>query len=397
MNEAFLNPIHSHEIELREGDGAQTRVSLRESCSLTKSPQGRSTKDGFDAKTEKQHRKIGFLLVDGYALMSVASATEPLRAANLLSGSDLFSVTYYSHNAGKARATCGAYFETEPLGILTNQVDLLLVVAGSNLGDAENASLFAQLRKLAAHGVDLGGISGGGALLAKAGLMNDRRFTVHWEHFEELNALSDAYFLEQRLFVIDRNRYTCAGGVASLDMMLALVKSEQGAELAGKVSDWLVHSGMRGQDEPLRSRYLGSNTGVNSCVTAAVELMESHVTDLLTLDQMAMLAGVSSRKLQRNFKSDLGIGVMRYYMDIRLHKADELLRKTRMAVAQVAFSTGFVDQAHFARVYREKYGLSPRERRKKTQISRSDERSVANGGLSAAGSFSKIELSPELT
>ncbi|WP_299475579.1 GlxA family transcriptional regulator [uncultured Roseibium sp.] len=319
-------------------------------------------------KSETRRRKIGFLLIDGYALMSVASAIEPLRAANLLGESKHFTLSYYSQNAGKVRASCGAYFETEPLGILSNQVDLLFVVAGSNLGDAENAAFYAQLRRLAAHGVELGGISGGGSLLAKAGLMDDRRLTVHWEHFEELNALSDAYFLERRIFVIDRNRYTCAGGVASLDMMLALVKSELGAELATTVSDWLVHSGMRSADEPLRSRYLGSNTSLNSCVTAAVELMESHVTDLLTLDQIAMLAGVSSRKLQRNFKSDLGISVMRCYMDIRLHKADELLRKTRMAVAQVAFSTGFVDQAHFASVYREKFGFSPTERRKKTRV-----------------------------
>lgn len=318
-------------------------------------------------QSETRRRKIGFLLVDGYALMSVASAIEPLRAANLLGGSEYFQLTYYSQNAGRARASCGAYIETEPLGILSNQVDLLLVAAGTNLDEAENTAFYAQLRKLAAHGVALGGISGGGALLAKAGLMEERRFTVHWEHFEELNALSDGYFLERRIFVIDRNRYSCAGGVASLDMMLALVKSELGVELATTVSDWLVHSGMRSADEPLRSRYLGSNTGVNSCVTAAVDLMESHVSDLLTLDQIAMLAGVSSRKLQRNFKSDLGISVMRCYMDIRLHKADELLRKTRMAVAQVAFSTGFVDQAHFASVYREKFGFSPTERRKRTR------------------------------
>ncbi|MFN3252401.1 GlxA family transcriptional regulator [Roseibium album] len=320
-------------------------------------------------KSETKRRKIGFLLIEGYALLSVASAIEPLRAANKLSGKAHFSLSYFSQNAGKVRATCGAQFETEPLGILSNQVDILFVVAGNNLGNHEDTTLYAQLRKLAAHGVALGGISGGGALLAKAGLMEDRRFTVHWEHVEELNALSDGYFLERRIFVVDRNRYTCAGGVASLDMMLALIKTELGAELATTVSDWLVHSGMRSADEPLRSRYLGSNSSLNSCVAAAVELMESHVTDLLTLDQIAMLAGVSSRKLQRNFKSDLSISVMRCYMDIRLHKADELLRKTRMAVAQVAFSTGFVDQAHFASVYREKFGFSPTERRKKTRVS----------------------------
>ena len=104
----------------------------------------------------------GSTIIEGYGLMSVASAIEPLRAANKLSGKDHFSLSYFSQNAGKVRATCGAQFETEPLGILSNQVDILFVVAGSSLDEQDDTPLYAQLRKLAAHGVALGGISGGG-------------------------------------------------------------------------------------------------------------------------------------------------------------------------------------------------------------------------------------------
>ena len=318
---------------------------------------------GLMTDTEPR-QTFGFLFVDGFALMSSAAAIEPLRVANLLSANDLFEIRYLSRDGGRMCASCGASFDTTALTGQETDLDILFVVAGGNPMSIQDPSLFGKLRTLAVHGTPLGGISGGAVLLAKAGVLDGRRFTVHWEHFEELRALSDRYLMERRLFIIDRDRYTCAGGVAPLDMMHALIQAAHGTKLAQAVSDWCIHTGVRSADDPQRSGFSGNDTRVHTAVLSALELMENHIADPLSLDQIAMLTGLGSRQLSRRFEVQFGKGVMQCYMDIRLQKADELIRKTRLPVVEVAMTTGFINQAHFARVYRTKFGASPSVRRK---------------------------------
>src|SRR5690606_34893228 len=118
----------------------------------------------------------------------------------------------------------------------------------------EDASLASGLRGLERMRVSLGGISGGAAILAKAGLMVGRRFTVHWAHIDPLAEYEPALLIERALYVIDRDRYTCAGGVAALDMMCALIAQEHGSAFARSVSDWFIHPRLRTADEPQREQ-----------------------------------------------------------------------------------------------------------------------------------------------
>ncbi len=305
--------------------------------------------------------KIGFLLIDGFALMSCASAVEPLRAANLLADHALYDPIYLSRAGGRVRASCGAWFETETLEN-AGRLDMLFVVAGGDPIGFEDTALFARLRELAARGLRLGGISGGGVILARAGVMENRRFTVHWEHFEALREWSDALLLERRLFVIDRDRATCAGGSAPLDMMHAMIRAEHGAELAGQVSDWFIHTGIRTAEAPQRARSRRGQALHRSTATA-LDLMESQLADPLPVARIARLVGASERQLQRRFAQDLGQSVAQAYLEIRLAKAEELLRQTRLAVTEVALACGFSNPGHFSTRFRTRYGQSPRKRR----------------------------------
>ncbi|WP_306150273.1 MULTISPECIES: GlxA family transcriptional regulator [unclassified Roseibium] len=310
-------------------------------------------------------RRIGFFFIDGFAMMSASSAVEPLRAANLLSGKQLYDVKFFSKGGGQAISSCGAMFETEPLKNAANRIDILFVVAGGNPMSFDDEEVIERLRRFGVHGLPLGGISSGAVLLAKAGTLRNRRFTVHWEHFEELRTLSGDFLIERRLFVMDRDRYTCAGGVAPLDMMHALIRSSHGAELACAVSDWFIHTGIRAANAPQKSGYAGHDKQLHPKVLTALELMENHLADPLSLNQIAMLSGIGPRQLQRRFDEDFGKGVMQCYMDLRLQKADELVHKTRLPLMEVAMTTGFVNQGHFAKSYRSKFALSPSERRNK--------------------------------
>lgn len=306
--------------------------------------------------------RISFLLLPGFAMMSAASSVEPLRAANRIAAAPLYDVQFLSAEGGFVAASCGGGFETDRLTAPGPLPDHVFVVAGGNPFAQATSVEDAQLRRMARHGVPLGGISGGSVVLARAGLLDGRRCTVHWEH---LDALREAYpdlLLEKRLFVLDRDRATCAGGVAPLDMMHALIQARHGAALATAVSDFFIHTRIRAADDPQQQAH-SADTHLHRSVAAAIRLMEDHIADPLSLTQLARLSGVSPRQLQRHFQDDFGHPIAQHYSALRLAKAAAYLQQTRLSIIEIATLVGFSNQSNFARAFRGHYGVSPRARR----------------------------------
>jgi len=308
-------------------------------------------------------QKIGFLLIEDFALMSCASAVEPLRAANLLADKNLFDVQFYSITGGFVRSSCGGGFDTQMLPLTDTSLDALFIVAGGDPFEIRVPPVQNALQHASARGVTLGGISGGSVVLAKAGLMENRRFTVHWEHFEALQSLSEDYLMERRLYIIDRDRLTCAGGSAPLDMMHAVIRSEHGTELARAVSNWFIQTGVRRAEDPQRS-YVRETLSIgdrelHSSVRAAIELMENHLATPLNIPQIARLAGISDRHLHRRFLDEVGKTPKKAYLDMRLRKSDDLLQQTRLPLTEIALTCGFANAAHFAATYKKSFGVSP--------------------------------------
>ncbi|WP_370204826.1 GlxA family transcriptional regulator [Pararhodobacter marinus] len=304
-------------------------------------------------------RRIAFLLIDGHALLSTASALEPLRAANLFSDGQAFEVTLLSRNGGATLSSVGASFPTRPYREVALDFDLIFVAAGGDPARVSDPALFAWLRQADRQGIALGGISGGAVILAKAGLLDQRRFTVHWHHYEDFEALGGAWLLERRLFVIDRDRYTCAGGAAPLDMMHAIIARTHGTAFAQRISDWFIQTEIRSPEAPQTASIAARYGALPGPVTAALELMESHIADPLSHDQLAALAGLSARQLQRQFNASLGRSVMAEYRRIRLETARDLIVSTRLPLSEIALMTGFARQANFTEAFRAQFGAPP--------------------------------------
>lgn len=311
--------------------------------------------------------RIGFVLLDGFALMSTAAAMEPLRAANLFSETPAYDLTVISPTGERARSSLGAQFDAEPMAGVGTDFDLVFIVAGGDGEDplrVRDAGLFAWLRRLDRDGVPLGGISGGGAILARAGLMTARRFTAHWHHLEALRRLSPDLLVERRLYVIDRDRYTCAGGSAPLDMMHAFLASRHGADFAQRVSDWFIQTEIRRSEAPQQASIAARYGETTRPVAAALELMESHIADPLSMAQLSSLAGLSARQLQRQFHEATGASVMAAYRAMRLDMARRLVAGSRFAMAEIAEMTGFATQSAFAEAYRKQFGAPPTAERR---------------------------------
>lgn len=308
--------------------------------------------------------RIGLLLVDGFAIMSYASATEPLRAANLLSEELLYSVKHIPVSG--ARAISSGKTEVRANAQLGEQTDydLVLVIAGGDPATFNDRRVFQWLRHLSHLGITLGGVSGGSMILAAAGVMQGRRMTIHWEHAEVLKEIYPSLLIEKTLFIIDRDRMTCAGGTAPLDMMSALITRHHGADFARKVSDWFIHTDVRASGDPQRSGLAERYQTHNATVLTAIDIMRNHLADPLDLTQLSQLTGVSARQLNRLFYDHLKVSPMTFCRDLRLKKARTLLEKSALSIMDIALATGFTDPAHFSRTFSSQFGKSPSKLRK---------------------------------
>ncbi|MFZ5692970.1 MAG: GlxA family transcriptional regulator [Pseudomonadota bacterium] len=306
---------------------------------------------------------IGFLLIPGFSLLSYASAVEPLRAANRLSGRTLYMWTHVSADGQPVAASSGLAIAADQKTGDGFPLDTLLVCAGGNPALHRHARTLSWLRKLARRGVRIGGVSGGPYILARAGLLDGYRCTIHWEHMASFQEDFPQLDVRRTLYEIDRDRLTCAGGVAGFDMMRAIIAAEQGSPLAAAVSEWFLQTQLRAGSGPqrltLRERY-----GVaHPRLIDALQAMEDSASKPLSRDALARAAGLSVRQLERLFARHLGTTIGDLYMRIRLDRARTLVHETALPLLEIALSCGFATASHFSRAYRARFRRSPRQDR----------------------------------
>lgn len=253
-----------------------------------------------------------------------------------------------------------------------DEFDMVFVCAGVRVKQACDRHLLNWLQHLARRNVALGGLCTGPYILARAGVLDGYRCTVHWEHISSIaeeTEFPNTLFCS-KLFVIDRDRYTCSGGVAPLDLMLNIIEQQCGSELAASVSEEFIHDRIRGvgdaQRVPLRAR-VGPG---QPKLLEAVALMEANIEEPLTLSELAHYVNISRRQLERLFRTHLDRSPTRYYLELRLKRAREFLLQTSMSILDVALACGFSSSPHFSKCYHDYYALPPSQerRRQATQI-----------------------------
>lgn len=307
----------------------------------------------------RETRTLGLLLVDGFALMSYAAVIEPYRAANVLAGRDLYRWVHISLDGAAARASNGATIIADRRVGEAVACDTLFVFAAGDPNRAIDPKLFAWLRHAALAGTVIAGISAGPWLLARAGLLDGYRATIHWEHRPAFVEAFPQVTPDPGLYVIDRRRVTCAGGIAGLDLAVDLIEREQGHALAAQIGDWFLQREPREADAPqrltLRARYAIADDRVLRVLAA----MEASVEDPLSPPALARIARTSVRQLERLFTQLTGETLGRHYLRIRLTSARHLLRTTRLSVTDIGLACGFKSSSHFSRVYAARYGGTP--------------------------------------
>jgi transcriptional regulator GlxA family with amidase domain len=241
--------------------------------------------------------------------------------------------------------------------------DTVLVCGGIDVQRATTRPVLNWLRREARRGVAFGGLCTGAHALAKAGLLDGKKATIHWENQDGFAEEFEAVKLAKSVFVVDGNRMTTAGGTASLDLMLKLIAADHGEEIANTVADQLIYSTIR-TDQDTQRLSIPTRIGVrHPKLSQVIQMMEAAIEEPVSPADLAADVGMSTRQLERLFRRYLNRSPKRYYMELRLQKARNLLMQTDMSVINVALACGFASPSHFSKCYRAHYRTTPyRER-----------------------------------
>jgi transcriptional regulator GlxA family with amidase domain len=292
-------------------------------------------------------------------MLAYAAAIECLRAANQVTGRRLYSWQHVSPDGHAAIASNDIEIRCALDTRTTELFDYVFVCASDEALSFQQTNTFEWLRTQAKCGAVLGGIGGGAFLLARAGLLKNRRLTLHWVYASAFSEEFPDADLKRSLYEIDDDRMTCGGGMSPLDMLHALLAREHGEGLALSVSDWFLHTEIREGHKPQRLSFqarLGVNHGG---LIRALEAMEQAIEDPLPRGALARIARVSERQLDRLFLSQIGTPLGAYYLQMRLERARQLVLQSSLSQLEIAIACGFRSPSAFSKSYRGLFGVPP--------------------------------------
>jgi transcriptional regulator GlxA family with amidase domain len=309
-----------------------------------------------------------FLLVPDFTLIAFACAVEPLRIANRMAGRQLYRWRLASKDGRPVASSTGIAVAVDlslAEAAQLSPVPTVVLCSGLHGERYQDREVIAWLRRMDRRGAEIGAICTGAHVLARAGLLNGHRCTIHWENLPGFSEDFPDIEVVQELFEIDRRRFTSPGGTASLDLMLDRIRARHGEALATMVSEQCILERIRAKSDPQRPPVRQRLKVHHAKLAHAVELMETHIEEPMDQETLARRVGLSRRQLERLFRQHLDRTPAQHYLATRLERARHLLRQTDQPVMAVACATGFVSASHFSTCYRQLFGRTPREERVK--------------------------------
>ena len=316
-----------------------------------------------DVEHAGKPRRFVFVLMDKFTMLCFASAVECLRIANRTAGKQLYDWKIIGEGGDTITCSNGCGFQLQDDLVELDRDDTVMLCGGENVQQATTKRILNWTRREARRGATIAGLCTAGFTMAKAGLLDGKKATIHWENQDSFIEEFDEVTLTKSVFVVDGNRITTAGGTASIDLMLKIVADDHGEDLANAVADILIYSSIR-TDQDTQRLSIPTRIGVrHPKLSKVIQIMETNIEEPISPAVLARDVGMSTRQLERLFRRYLSRSPKRYYMELRLQKARNLLMQTDMTVINVALACGFASPSHFSKCYRSHYDTTPyRER-----------------------------------
>lgn len=317
-------------------------------------------------------RQVGFILEDGFQVMGMA-ALSAFEFANVDLGREAYRLTVMSERGGSVRSSLGVRIETVPL---TEAPDTLMVV-GELLPRPLSPALRDYIARAGRTSRRVAGLCTGAFALAEAGLLDGRTATTHWAHARALQERYPAIRVDDdRIFVSDGHVWTSAGMSAAIDLTLALIEDDHGAELSRAIARKLVvyHRRPGGQSQFSALLELEPRSGR---VRRALLYAKEHLRNPLTVEELAGAASVSPRQFSRLFREETGQSPAKAVERLRLEAAQAMIEDGCHALDVVARDTGFADRDRMRRAFLRAYGQPPQSLRRSLRLIESPPASAA--------------------
>lgn len=313
----------------------------------------------YPVAAPKNTRWFGFLLLPEFTLLAFSAALDPLRIANQLAQKPLYGWLVMSEDGGAVTSSSGIDVAVQASLEELSTDSHLLVCSGNRGTKVASENILAKLRRHVRFGGKIGGICTGASTLARAGVLGNRRFTLHWENQPGFFEVFPELMPTSHRFERDGDLLTCGGGVASTEMMLSIIAEDYGQEFAIVVSDMCLNAPDILTRSEQRSSIAKAINSRNPRVLSVLRTMYENVESPLLLEDLAEHAKISRRQMERLFIQLLDEPPAKVYRNIRLDRARALLMETDLSIAQLAMAAGFNSTGVFSRHYKARFGETP--------------------------------------
>jgi len=303
--------------------------------------------------------RVTLLVLPDSSMMSLASVLDTMRVANRIGGKTLFEWETVTLNGRVARLTCGLKVEPDSTFDIDSRGDALIVIASFNQQQHAGPAHLKLIKRLARNFSAIGGIEAGSWILARCGLLENRSATTHREDFEEFSAHFPMINLKPDRFVIDGKLFTTGGASPTFDFMLYLIRARFGYPLAMEVASTFIYDSARSATDMQPLVSLGMLETNEPRVAAAIQVMEQHIDDPLSIPQVAAQVELSVRMLEYLYRQTLKLTPAAYYRRLRLQIARRMVVDTRLRMQEIAVRTGFNSLPSFSRLFKQYYRQSP--------------------------------------
>jgi len=322
---------------------------------------------GTPRPDEPTAKTIGFFLTPYFAPLGFFAALEVLRTANRFLNKPHYGWRVFSIDGTPVTSANGVAVSADGSPGEEAKVDLLFVCAGYHPENHGDKKTLAWIRSLHRHGTEVGAISTGTHILAAAGVIGERRCTIHNDNAANLREAFPEIDLVDGVFEIDRGLYTCAGGTAAIDLFIHLVSADHGEQFAAAIAHQFQQDRVRNSaDHQSKQKRVGLRLRSKK-LAEALDIMERNIEQPLNPSELAHRIGVTPRHLQRLFKKHIGRAPRDFCLHLRLNHGRLLLLQTSLSIFEVAVASGFVSHAHFTSCYRHHFGYPPRLERERVQ------------------------------
>jgi AraC family transcriptional regulator, glycine betaine-responsive activator len=311
----------------------------------------------FSASTEKL--RVTLLVLPDSSMMSLASALDPMRAANRIANRSLFEWQLATLNGKAARLTCEIPIEPDTTLDETSSGDMLIIIASFHQQRHAGPAHLRLIKRLARNFSAVGGIEAGSWILARCGLLDNRAATTHWEDLEDFQDRFPQVKLRSDRFVIDGKFFTTGGASPTFDFMLYLIRMRYGYPLAIEVSSVFIYDGVHSATDTQPLVSLGMLENSEPRIAAAIHVMEQHIDEPVAIETIASQINLSIRMLEYLFRQTLDMSPAAYYRRLRLQTARRMVVDTRLQLQEIAIRTGFNSLSSFSRGFKNHYQQTP--------------------------------------